>query len=68
MLKSEHLPHHTLCKAHTVESLEAKIPRMFAFFETAVGLKKRLVFNPRMVSFLQTSSVVEAGLRAISEH
>ena len=67
MLKSEHEPHHVLCKAHTVEGLEMKVLRTLASCENAVELKKRMIaFNPRMASFLQTSSVAEAGLRALT--
>jgi hypothetical protein len=68
-LKSNHIPVHALCKAHTVEALDTSNLSVLSAIEDSVDLKDTIQkINPDLKSFIKgATSVAENGIRTITK-
>ena len=66
-LQTDHVPHHLLCKAHTVEALDASNLRVLSSVEQQVKLRQKIeAIDPSLRSFFRgRPAVVVAGIVAL---
>ena len=66
-LQSQHVPHHLLCKSHTVEGLDRSNLAVLAEIERTIKLREKMeAVTPGIKSFTQGgSSIVECGMKSI---
>ena len=66
-LDSRHIPHHLLCKSHTIEGFDRSNLSVLSKIEKEVGFRQKLEsLNPGVKSFLRGKAcIAEAALSSI---